>query len=267
MELEPSSPAPVSDPVISSDLARDAGFSVSSAPIVAPSEGDYRLSDTIDLPRTYGCETLCLMSRDPHTLFAYWDIDWAAALGEETPKQRAIHLRILDPAGAEIVRVEIEPMAGNVYVTVPQGDTAYFGEIGYFAPPNTWNRLARSEVIATPADSLADSDEIDFATVPFHLSFQHMIDLLRISKQENESLTSMLSDLRTRFARAESAAELTIDERELARVLNEAAASLPEKSAAPAAADFWTQRRVEQLLGIGGATSPGNQSFGGSSRA
>ena len=248
------------------DLAEGSTFRISSRPVITRSGSEEEsIPDSSDLPRSYGTETLCLMARDPGTVFAYWDIDWPGAFREQPPMHRKVHLRLLTPDGAEITSVEVEPMAGNCYVTVPDADSAYRGEIGYFSPPTVWNRLASSEVVTTPADTLAETEEVDFATVPFHLSFQHMIDRLRISKQENTSLTSMLVDLRERAASPEKKDDLTVAERELARAMEEGASNAPAQSSVRGASDFWTQQRIERIFGVGG-TSP-SSGFGGSSHA
>lgn len=239
-------------------------YRISSRPLIHNGAGR-GAALAADLPRSYGIQTLCLMARDPHSLFAYWDIDWSAAFHENPPLARKVHLRIRDESGAEQTSVEVEPMAGACYVTVSDSDRVYSGEIGYFNPSNVWNCLATSEVVTTPPDSLVESDEIDFVTVPFHLSFQHMIDALRISKQENESLTAMLRDLRERAAAADTNGTLTAEQRELARVLESAHSAAPKadsRSSDPAS--VWTQRRLERTPAFGPSSPEGG--FGGSSR-
>ncbi len=239
-------------------------YRISSRPLIHNGAGrDATMA--ADLPRSYGIQTLCLMARDPHSLFAYWDIDWSAAFRENPPLARKVHLRIRDESGAEQTSAEVEPMAGGCFITVSDSDRAYSGEIGYFNPPNVWNRLAASAIVTTPPDSLVESDESDFVTLPFHLSFQHMIDALRISKQENESLTAMLRDLRARAAAPETSAALTAEQRDLARVLASAPSAAP--GAASQASDpavVWTQRRLERIAAFGPSSL--ESGFGGSSR-
>lgn len=219
-----------------------------------------------DLPRSYGSETLCLMACDPHSLFVYWDIDWEAVFSEQPPRAKKVHLRILDPEGVEQTVVEVEPMAGSCHVSVSAADNLYRGEIGYFQPPGFWNCVATSEVVVTPPDSFALPSEADFATVPFHLSFQRMIEALRASKQENETLTAMLRDLRERAASPEATGELTVEQRELARVLDTAHFVIPDADLQPGEpVGIWTQRRFARVLGFGPSSPDGG--FGGSSRS
>ena len=87
------------------------------------------------LPQSYGMETLCLMARDPHSLFVYWDIDWKSAFAAGTPMPRAVHLRILDADDAEQTTQEIEPFAGHCDVKVSSADASVHGELGYSTRP------------------------------------------------------------------------------------------------------------------------------------
>lgn len=241
---------------------RDSSYQISSSPLVArvdaaPVEGDF-----LPLPRTYGTETLSLLARDPHTIFAFWDIDWAVAFREFRARERPVHLRLFDAEGIEQMVADVEPMAGSCYLTVGHSDTSYRGEIGFYRPPNTWKCLASSALITTPPNDFASDGEVDFATVPSHLSFQRMVDLLQVSQRENESLTGMLADLRERADSAE-AVSLTPEQRELAHIV-ETVRSTTDTSAPARSSDPRLHRKLERILGFGG-TSP-TSGFGGSSR-
>lgn len=268
MEFERNrNPAAGGEPDYGGTLSEGSSYRISSRPLIHSAGGTNAAIAAADLPRSYGTQTLCLMARDPHSLFAYWDIDWNTALREKHPRERKVHLRILNTNGAEQSAVEIQPMAGSCFVTVSEADAAYCAEIGYFDPPRVWNSLARSEIATTAPDRLLPGAGTDFATVPFHLTFQQMIDALRISKPENESLTAMLRDLRTRAAAPETDGGLTLQQRELARVLEDSPQFRPAEADFPSGdpAMGWTQQRLERILGLG-LSSPGG-GFGGSSRS
>lgn len=245
--------------------AEGSAFRISARPLIANPEAEVSEGTGTLLPRSYGAETLTLMARDPHSIFAYWDLDWPSAFRDQAPHDRKVHLRILSSDGAELVMVEIEPMAGSCEVTVPKADAAYEGELGYFLAGGEWHSLLRSALITTPPEAVGSDGEVDFATVPFHLSFQRMIDLLRISKQENESLLSMLANLRGRAA-SPGDAQLNAGEREVAEAMHLADADPAEREkTATGSPDFWTQEKLERILGFG--TSSPTEGFGGSSRA
>jgi hypothetical protein len=235
-----------------------AEFEISAAPLIADQAS---AADESEAPRANSAPILCLMARDPHTLFAYWDIDWTAAFRDGQPSDRKAHLRILHADGSE-QSVEVEPMAGSCYVSVERADAAYSGNIGFYEPAATWHSIATSDLISTPPDSLADSDESEFATVPFHLSFQQMLDALRSARREDVPFLAQLVDLRQRAG----SADLTASERELSRAVSEAEAAAPTGpgSSKLPSADIWKRQRLERILGFG-ATSPSG-GFGASSR-
>lgn len=235
-------------------------FRVSSDPVISEGKAAHDSSDQ-GLPRSYGSETLCLMARDPHSLFAYWDIDWTRAFDEETPKQRTVHLRIFNADGSEQSSVEVEPLAGSCYLSVANADASYHGEIGYYDPTSAWLVVGRSEDVYLPPEIQGGAEPADFATVPFHLSFQRMIDALRVAREEDEPLTAMLADLRQRVASDEIAAE----QRELLRVVTEAAANQPPAPQGSASPDLWAHQSLERILGFGNSSLGGG--FGGSSRS
>lgn len=216
-----------------------------------------------DAPRANGTPTLCLMARDPHTLFAYWDIDWTAAFRDGQPGDRKVHLRVRNGDASER-SIEVEPMAGSCYVSVERADADYNAEIGFYQPPSVWHAVATSNLISTPPDDFADSKESEFATVPFHLSFQQMIDALRSARGEDAPLIAKLADLRQRAASSQPN-DLTPQEGEVARAIHEAEVVAPTAAVSRhAASDLWNRQRLERILGFG-ATSPSG-GFGGSSR-
>ncbi len=259
MEFDSKKNAPLR-PENASATGESSGYRVSPQPVISYGKTDRITAEALGLPRTYGTQTLTLMARDPRNIFAYWDIDWPTAFREQEPEDRKVHLRLLNADGAEELAVEIEPMAGSCYISVPDANMTYSGDIGFFQPPEVWHSLATSELITTPPETVAAEGEADFATVPFHLAFQHMIDLLRVSKQENQSLTTMLADLRQRATTPETGQPLSEEQRDLANILRSAEVT-PRQSQRPMA---WTQQRLERVLGFGNTSPSGG--FGGSSK-
>ncbi|MEP6956004.1 MAG: DUF4912 domain-containing protein [Chthoniobacterales bacterium] len=243
-----------------------------SAQLVVPDEGQEVAAERAappELPTFYGTQSLTLMARDPRTLFAYWDVDWQKAFAEEQPRERKVHLRVRRADGAEESTTEIEPMAGGCYVSVQDGDTAYVGEIGYFQPAGVWNLVASSEKIMTPAEAATEA-ESELVTVPFHLSFQRMLDVFRASKYENESLTEMLQDLRGRATTGPTHESLTRQEAKISRAVDQAIEAQPKREpvAAKDMPDLWHKAGISQAPGLGGASpSDGFGGLGGSSRA
>jgi hypothetical protein len=250
-----------------------AAFVLSNRPIV-PLELQEQLSrgpsrdyeNLGELPRSYGRPFLFGIARDPHTLFAYWEIDWPGAFGNKPPTDRKVHLRVMADDGTEETRVTVEPFAGNHCVAVAQACSSYRIELGYHEPAEVWNSVATSDAIATPPDDVSESDSIDVATVPFHLSFQRMVDTFRASKYDGDALVEIVGRLQER-ADIPGDTDLTENDRELLRAIDcsFSEADTMQRSRLRKSEDvFATRQRIEAILGFG-SSSPGN-GFGGSSR-
>jgi hypothetical protein len=251
-----------------------AAFILSSRPIV-PLELQEPMSPGLswdyenlgELPRFYGRPVLFGIARDPHTLFTYWEIDWKTAFGNKPPGDRKVHLRVIAGDGREETRVAVEPFAGNHCVAVAEARSTYRIELGYHEPAEVWNSVATSDTIMTPPDDVSDNDAIDVATVPFHLSFQRMVDAFRASRYDGDALVEIVGRLQERADDPAAETELTKTDRELLRAIDwsfsetDARERLRFKKSDDA---FVTRQRIESILGFG-ASSTGN-GFGGSSR-
>lgn len=239
-----------------------ASFVLSSQPIVereqrASSAGAPRDYEYLgELPRSYGGAFLFAIARDPHTLFVYWDIEWAEVFGDNPPADRKAHLRVLWHEGIEESKVAVEPLAGSHLISVKHARSSYRIEIGYYAPDDVWNSVAFSAAVITPPDDVAENGPVDVATIPFHLSFQRIVDAFRGSKYDGDALAEIVGRLQHHADHSD--ATLPENERELLRALE---SGLSETDAAQrsrlrnAQDVFATRQRIESILGFG-ATSP-----------
>ena len=151
-----------------------------------------------NLPECYGEEILYLIARDPHWLFAYWEIDWSKYPKSKMQKgEHRIFLKISTADGAEESRIEINPDAKNWYVPVNHPATLYLGEIGWLDKKGAWKSIVRSLPAATPPDTLSDEAKTSFATIPFHLTFQRIMEMVRGAMRQDENLSQTLSRLQS----------------------------------------------------------------------
>jgi len=149
--------------------------------------------DLGELPQTYGDDTLFLIARDPHWLFSYWDVNWLAwqpkaALGK-------FYLKLFGGDGAAELTTEIHPEARNWYLPVKHSGVPYYTELGFFGADGEWVTIVRSATATPPLDQFSDATDADFATVPIHLSFQHLVEMVRGHMQDGESLIAALARL------------------------------------------------------------------------
>lgn len=240
------------------------GFRVSSEAIVCPdNEQENEFGEGMGLPRVHGAPILFAIARDPRTIFTYWSIDWPAVFAKTVPVDRQAHLRVYRADGVEEESVAVEPMSGNCSIAVSRPGGSYHVEIGYYQPADVWNSIATSNEVTMPRDSFADDGEVGLATIPFHLSFQRLLDLLGASN--GDALAEMISRFQKRALNNEERKQLSAKEREILRAMG---LSLSKIAAARRAfideASIETLRkRTEPLLGFP-STSPA-RGFGESS--
>src|SRR5207249_1155995 len=120
------------------------------------------------LPPAYGTQKLFLAARDPHWLYAYWD------LTDEQQQQHnslALHqhlvlrIRAETALGAAPHEVHLNPESRHWFVYVANGGTKYLAELGYYDPNGQWVMVAASEPAMTPPDNISEDKTLEFATV------------------------------------------------------------------------------------------------------
>ncbi len=170
-------------------------FEVAPEPVREAKAEAPAFEDLGTLPASYHEDTLFLVARDPRWLFCYWDFDWSKYLAADMRHGYAqFFLKIARVEAGQESLVEINPVARNWYAPVNHPDTAYVAEIGYFDQAGAWRGVVRSDAAHTPPDALApEAAAVDFATVPAHLTFERMLELVQERMVDGETLLAALS--------------------------------------------------------------------------
>jgi len=214
--------------------------------------------------RSNGGPIVCALARNSNSLFAYWEIDWPVVFRRTAPRRREVYLRLQKSDGAEISSTLIEPMAGQCEISVPNSNSAYRVEVGYFGVDEVWHSVGSAQVVSTPPDSLSEPAAATFATVPFHLSFQRLTDLFQASGAGDGPVIEQLGRIQEKASMPGGGESLTSAEGEILRAVD---ASLPngwQDAARNPGREIDLEQRLTEILGFG-TTSPTN-SFGGTSR-
>jgi hypothetical protein len=119
------------------------------------------------LPDAYGTGKLLLSARDPHSLFAHWDLtegqqhqyNSLSADGHLTLRAYA-HASSSQPA----VEVPAKPESRHLFLQVERAGTSYVGELGYYGPGRKWKTIATSAVATTPPDAPSTEATAVFST-------------------------------------------------------------------------------------------------------
>lgn len=147
------------------------------------------IDDLGELPRGYGDGRIFAVAQEPHWLFCYWDY----TLTEGTPEQ--VFLRhTLDHGPAPENEVAVPHEANSWYLPVREADARYTVELGRY-DGGQWIMLARSQTILTPRDTVAGLGDPVFANMPFHITFQQIVEKLRGKMRKGESLAEAMARL------------------------------------------------------------------------
>jgi len=148
------------------------------------------------LPESYGTKKLFLVARDPHILFAYWDLNKV----QYQEAARAAHdgkvfLEVYVPGEGRVQQIHIWDTHKNWYLQVNRPDTSFVAQLGYYRGDGTFEVLARSAEVRTPRDTLSPNTDAKFVTIPFHVSFRELYDLIAAQSQPGEELAETLARL------------------------------------------------------------------------
>jgi uncharacterized protein len=116
-----------------------------------------------ELPQAYGTGKLFLVARDPHCLYAHWD------LAESQQRQaQALVLRVYRDtiAGDPVTETRPNPASRHQFVQVERAGARYLAELGYYQLGGGWVPVAVSESVLTPPETVAEDKSVRWATVP-----------------------------------------------------------------------------------------------------
>ena len=244
------------------------GFRVSDQPVVEPNRPVEQPSAETsaglgELPSTYGRDLLYVIARDPKSLFLYWDLDWTKLFAQAGVSARQVHVRVFREDGSAEATMEIDPFASYCHAEVAAPGARYYCELGCF-DENEWKSLIRSATTATPEAEMSEEIAADFATLPFHLSFQRLLETLGVAEADRKTLAASAAQLQEKARRLRD----SMPPEDWARV--SALLEMAETSPAPPAPSLELLQQLKRLgerYGGSGWGGPSSNAFGPSSRA
>lgn len=155
--------------------------------------------ESAELPESYGTQRLLLVARDPHWLYAHWDLT-----GEQLRKHNAAsrdkHLIVRvfrdQPAGAPVAEQHVHPESRNWFLHVGRGGAKYVAQLGYYNRSGVWNTIATSAATFTPPDVLSDDTSVRFETIPIEVPFEKLLALVKDAVAEHTPLIEVIQQLR-----------------------------------------------------------------------
>jgi len=152
-----------------------------------------------ELPEAYGTKKLFLTARDPHWLYAHWDLTLPQqlALNAESSDGHLV-LRIYGPKfeGHPLYEIHVHPESRHWFVHVERAANSYCAELGYYSPLGKWTRVAISSATVTPPDAASPETDVEFATIPFEFPFSKLMRIIEEAVRENLPLAQAIEELR-----------------------------------------------------------------------
>src|SRR6201997_1840193 len=140
-----------------------------------------------ELPSGYG--DMFVVARDPHWLFTYWDFDYS-----KLPGQRQLGLQVFRDDALETT-IDINEIARNWYLPVQAANANYRVVFGYKDGQGTWHSVGEAGPTHTPPEAVSTEWDTLFATVPIHLTFNLLVDVVEAAKGRGEPLAEALARL------------------------------------------------------------------------
>jgi len=169
------------------------GFRISKQPLWGTTPANSP-RDEAPSARSPTRDLLYVVARDPQSLFLYWDLNWTRLFGQAGLSPRQVYLRIFRGNGSIEDTQEINPFRGHCYAAVAGAGAEYYCELGCFEGI-AWTGLVRSGTAVTPEASMSDDFSGEFATLPIHLSFQKLVDLLGTTDLDETALARSVAEL------------------------------------------------------------------------
>jgi hypothetical protein len=150
-----------------------------------------------DLPETYGTGRLFLVSRDPHWLYAYWDLSWqqmADARGQAVDGR--LVLRVFEKNHAQpIQELTLHHESRNWYIHVGKAATTHSAQLGYWKHGGGFHVIGQSRETTTPSNEVSPDATTRFVTIPLEFPFSELMNLIRRRVRKGERLADALHRL------------------------------------------------------------------------
>jgi hypothetical protein len=156
-------------------------------------------TETGELPEAYGTGRLFLTTRDPHWIYAHWDLSREQ---QRRCNANSIHGHLILrtyvdlPQGPPISEIHVHPESRHWFVHVERAATSYITELGYYQRGDKWARVATSAATLTPPDTISAAAKASFATIPVNTPFEKLLHIARHGRREHVPLALALEELR-----------------------------------------------------------------------
>lgn len=142
------------------------------------------------LPKRYGIDRLVLMARDPHWIYAYWEVThekyremYTKHLHEWGLSRPVLRVYDLSPEMGQPQKIDffLNDDADNWYLNISRPRHTLMAEFGRIFPENTFVGFVSSNTITQPADSLSKQISLEWAPIDWDTRFSEYRKQIGIS--------------------------------------------------------------------------------------
>lgn len=156
-------------------------------------------TESVELPESYGTQRLLLVARDPHWLYAHWDMT-TEQLRRHNAASRDGHLIVRvfrdDAQGKPVLEQHVHPESRSWFLHVSWGGAKYLAQLGYYDGQGKWNKISDSSATFTPPDVLSEDTSVRFETIPVEVPFRKLIELVKEAVAGHVPLMEAIQELR-----------------------------------------------------------------------
>jgi len=152
-----------------------------------------------ELPESYGTKKLFLTARDPHWLYAHWDLTREQQLelnAASTDGHMVLRIYAHKIEGHPLYEIHVHPESRHWFAHVERAGNSYTAELGYYSALGKWMRVAVSSGTVTPPDAASKEDTAEFATIPFEFPFAKLMQIIEDAVHDNIPLAQAIEELR-----------------------------------------------------------------------
>lgn len=152
-----------------------------------------------ELPEAYGTKQLFLTARDPHWLFAYWDLTHDQLKKYNSLSiDRHLVLRVYRDSldGEPQAQIHVHPESRDWFIPVPAAGAKYLADLGYLDAKHKWVSVAHSAATLTPPDDLSDDLSVRFATIPPEIPFAQLLSMVKAALRQHVPLAEAIQQMR-----------------------------------------------------------------------
>jgi hypothetical protein len=152
-----------------------------------------------ELPESYGTKKLFLTARDPHWLYANWDLTQAQQLklnAQSTDGHLVLRIYPQKIEGHPLYEIHVHPESRHWFAHVERAGNSYVAELGYYSALGRWTRISVSSGTMTPPDAVSEEEDTEFATIPFEFPFAKLMEIIKAAVRDNLPLAQAIEELR-----------------------------------------------------------------------